>query len=249
MTLPGHGRRETTSPAEMGGPENAPSRREPYGERTVKGLHESLLPRVLALVERNASVLDVGCGSGAWLWRLSRSGFKSLTGMDLSRDEAWRLIGAATFVECDINRTPWDLPGHQWDFVTAIEVIEHLPNVGEFLCELARVLSDDGYALITTPNIHSIASRIRFLAKGELGQFDEKGDPTHLCPMLWSTFPRLCRLSGLEPVEFWGYPEDGTSLVSRRVVNLAAKLLRRLLPEPVPGDIWVSVLRKARENS
>jgi len=56
----------------------------PLPELALPGLHKSLVERVLQLseVDHETSVLDIGCGSGAWLARLARQGFKRLHGVD-----------------------------------------------------------------------------------------------------------------------------------------------------------------------
>ena len=53
-------------------------------ELTLPGLHESLIERLLQLpdVGSETAVLDIGCGSGAWLARLAQHGFKRLHGVD-----------------------------------------------------------------------------------------------------------------------------------------------------------------------
>jgi len=44
------------------------------------------------------------------------------------------------------------LPNEAYDVVTAIEVIEHVPDDDAFVRQAARVLTDDGFAFLTTPN-------------------------------------------------------------------------------------------------
>jgi 2-polyprenyl-3-methyl-5-hydroxy-6-metoxy-1,4-benzoquinol methylase len=66
-------------------------------EMTATGLHAWLLPRVQALpgISNDSRVLDLGCGTGAWLQRLHDSGIKDLTGIDCKRE---RFAAQARFV-------------------------------------------------------------------------------------------------------------------------------------------------------
>jgi len=52
-------------------------------ERTISGLHEALI-QVLPNIDCDTQILDIGCGTGAWLERLSNQGFKELYGIDLN---------------------------------------------------------------------------------------------------------------------------------------------------------------------
>jgi ubiquinone/menaquinone biosynthesis C-methylase UbiE len=63
-------------------------------ERTVAGLHESLVRRLPASLPRDAMVLDIGCGTGASISRLRAHGFTQLHGID--RDVSRLAIGDVT---------------------------------------------------------------------------------------------------------------------------------------------------------
>jgi ubiquinone/menaquinone biosynthesis C-methylase UbiE len=44
-------------------------------ERTISGLHKNL-SQSLPQITYDTAVLDIGCGTGAWLERLSKLGFR-----------------------------------------------------------------------------------------------------------------------------------------------------------------------------
>lgn len=104
-------------------------------------------------------------------------------------------------------------------------------------------MNPDAWLLLTTPNISSIASRMRFLFLDDMKQFGLKGDKTHLFPVVPGTFQRVLNRSGLKLVETWGYPAGGGTLSSRGAVNLLASVARVFLPERIPGDNLCMLIR------
>jgi 2-polyprenyl-3-methyl-5-hydroxy-6-metoxy-1,4-benzoquinol methylase len=211
-------------------------------ERTVAGLHATLADKVATLVAPDVPILDVGCGTGAWLQRLGRLGFTNLQGADLDTAQ-FALDGIRVHVS-DLDGPRW-LPGEQqFRLVTAVEVIEHLQNIGNFFANANRYLAADGHLLLTTPNVHSIHARLRYLLTGDMKQFGRIGDSTHLYPLLSATMLRLAARHGFEPVEQWGFPANGDAVGARRWVNVVCSILRRVLPEPIPGDVYCVLLRK-----
>ena len=159
-------------------------------ERTVSGLHQSLIRRISSLIGHSAPILDLGCGSGAWLERLAQHGFSDLFGID--QDISQISSNAAYFVHGDLDdAAAWPVPHDRYKLITAIEVIEHLSNIGNFLDQAKHLLAQDGYLLLTTPNILSLAARMRLLVRADMKQFGKLGDQTHLFPVVLDTFPRL----------------------------------------------------------
>src|SRR5437588_7784950 len=204
-------------------------------ERTVAGLHESLIRRLPGSLPRDAMVLDVGCGTGAWVSRLRAHGFTRLHGID--RDVSQLGIGDVTVFQVDLDEEVWGVEGKAFGLITMIEVLEHLENPGAVLRKLSRMLPDDGHLLITTPNLHSVGARAKFLVTGKLRHFDEFGDPTHVYPVFLANLNKLLTRSGLSIVEQWGYPASGALLGTRQWLSIPLRLLRAVLPEEVSGDV------------
>jgi ubiquinone/menaquinone biosynthesis C-methylase UbiE len=67
---------------------------------------------------------------------------------------------------CDLNTDPLPYADDTFDLVTFTEVIEHIEHHQDALREIHRVLKEDGYLIVTTPNILNIKSRLRFLCFG-----------------------------------------------------------------------------------
>ncbi len=72
------------------------------------------------------SVLDVGCGQGAWLAAWKEHGVSDSVGMDGDYVDARRLlISARHFLPTDLNKR--FNAGRSFDLVQSLEVAEHLP--------------------------------------------------------------------------------------------------------------------------
>ena len=215
---------------------------EPLRERTVAGLHEALAQCLGTVVQPDAAILDVGCGTGAWLQRLATIGYTNLQGTDVDTQQF-----AARDVlvhQNDLNSQHWSLGSQRYQLVTAIEVIEHLQNIENFLRNIHAALEARGYCLITTPNVHSLHARLRFFVTADLKQFGSIGDPTHLFPLLSPTLQRLAAIHRFEVVREWGFPLSGDALGARPWANLLCRVLRWVLPDPLPGDVYCVLLRK-----
>ncbi|MDX2097117.1 MAG: class I SAM-dependent methyltransferase [Leptolyngbyaceae cyanobacterium bins.59] len=209
-------------------------------ERTIAGLHEALIPS-LPVLPFDAPILDIGCGTGAWLERLATQGFTHLHGID--QDVAQFQTRKATCSQANLDFDDLGLGDRPFQLITAIEVLEHLENPGRLFYHVQKSLAPDGWLLITTPNIHSIDCRMRFLLTGRLKSFDEKGDPTHIYPVLLNALDRVLPRYSLEIARRWGFPENG-SLISRPSTILLAAILKRFLPDPTPGDTLCLLIRK-----
>jgi SAM-dependent methyltransferase len=86
----------------------------------------ALLPHVIGALGVN-SVVDVGCGAGAWLAAYERLGVADHIGVDGDYvDRAMLLIAAAKFLPRDIC-LPFDLD-RRFDLVQCLEVGEHIPT-------------------------------------------------------------------------------------------------------------------------
>ena len=86
---------------------------------------EQIIPVLNALLPIN-SVVDFGCGQGAWLsvWRKAGAKVMGVDGPYV--DQQHLMIGADEFRGADLSRTI-DL-GRRFDVVQSLEVAEHLPS-------------------------------------------------------------------------------------------------------------------------
>ncbi len=210
-------------------------------ERTISGLHNSLIPE-LPQIDPDISVLDIGCGTGAWLDKLAKIGFNDLHGIDLDTQQFKTDRASVSRVNLDCDNLNFD---SQFDLITAIELIEHLENPGRIFEIVKNNLKQDGYFLLTTPNIHSISCRLKFLLSGKLASFDEKGDITHIYPVLLQSLERILPRYYLEITKQWSYPKKG-SMIYRKSTRLISSLLESIIPNNTPGDTLCLLIQKTK---
>ncbi len=214
-------------------------------ERTISGLHDELV-QSLPKLSYETPVLDIGCGTGAWLERLANIGFLQLHGVDLDINQ-FKSNKALCF-QANLDVDDLGIKEKKFGLITAIELIEHLENPGRLFYHVAKHLEENGYFLLTTPNIHSVVCRLRFLITGNLSSFDEKGDPTHIYPVLLTSLDRILPRYSLEVVKKWGYPGKG-SLISRPSTKMISALLDLFLPNENPGDTLCLLIQKTKTVS
>lgn len=119
-----------------------------------------LVRQFLETLPSSAWVLDAGCGEGI-LVEEYRSRGMHIYGLDLNFGMPGNCLGSVLY-------PPY--ADHTFDVVLFLDVIEHLsfPDQPRALAELARVLKPSGYLMLSVPNLAHLASRWRFLLRGQL---------------------------------------------------------------------------------
>ena len=138
--------------------------------------------------DRNAPILDVGCGSGSFLEALRSRGYTCLEGVDLSpaQVEAGRARGLtgirlASAVE-HLRRH-----SETYELVTAFNVLEHQTRseLFELLDAIHAALAPDGRLVALVPN-----------AKGLFGAHVRFNDITHELSFTPQSVTQICAVTG-----------------------------------------------------
>lgn len=114
----------------------------------------------ICIGENPKNILDVGCGNGAYFKLFENANY---TGVDIN-DEILKFAknNGLNVLKCDIEE---GLPfkDKMFDGVLTMDVIEHTYDTVFHLKEINRVLKEDGFVILITPNISSLSSRIAVL--------------------------------------------------------------------------------------
>lgn len=150
------------------------------------------------------SLLDVGCGTGAFTIGAARRGYRSLglswdtRNQRVAQDRA-KMCNAplAQFDVQDVRRLDErsDLAG-QFDVAICCECIEHILDDGKLMRDIARCLKPGGTVLLTSPNLvfKPMAFDNEVLTTVENGGHVRRGYSSE-------NLQSLCESSGFEPVE------------------------------------------------
>lgn len=129
-----------------------------YFSYLYKNIVKDSRKHFLSLFEHNEKVklLDCGCWDGANTIKYGELiGTKELYGIEIDKIKAKRSEKRLIKVKVgDLNKKLL-FPDKTFDVVVVYHVIEHLVNVKFFVSEIYRVLKNDGYAIIGTPNLAS----------------------------------------------------------------------------------------------
>ena len=186
-----------------------------WGKRSMKlreinigGIHDFLMDTLLQrYAVGGGRAIDFGAGSGALAVKLQGLGFE-VAAVDINREG---FKADVPFVQLNLNEPNFSscLGNGTFDFVTSVEVIEHLESHILFLRNVRRLLKSNGIAVITTPNMDNVPSRLRFLLTGKLHMMDEKV-PVHISPIFYDLFVRdYLPRTGFKMIEHQLYPPNG----------------------------------------
>ncbi len=105
------------------------------------------------LLSKTDKYLDVGCSDFSGTnYVPARNRF----GIDVYKSSPKTIV-------CDLNKQKTPFKNNTFNTISSFEVIEHIENTEFFINELYRVLKQDGFLYISTPNLAWWANRILLL--------------------------------------------------------------------------------------
>lgn len=173
--------------------------------------------------DREAAVIDVGCGRGSLVWWLQHLGYRSAEGIDISAEliETARALGVRQVQQADVREY---LRGRTafYDVVFLRDVIEHFERreILEIMTLVRESLKPAGMVVLQVPNAESpFFGRIRY------------GDFTHELAFTATSLAQLFNMLGLDGHEFFPVPPPfhGLRSTRRRVAWKLVEAFYRLL--------------------
>ena len=162
--------------------------------------------------DRDASIIDIGCGSGGLVWWLHQRGYHRAEGIDVGAEviEAAKALGVANVTQADL-RTYLDIRPAQYDAAILRDVIEHFTReeILQILDLVQRALKPGGSIIVQVPNAESpFFGRIRY------------GDFTHETAFCASSLVQVLQMTGYQRIRL-----RPTSPVVRSPASLVRILL------------------------
>jgi 2-polyprenyl-3-methyl-5-hydroxy-6-metoxy-1,4-benzoquinol methylase len=121
----------------------------------LKSIYETRIGELAKYLPKNSKVLDVGCGSGAFLQYIKKAGYRPFA-MDISKKIINFMKKKGISGYTDMNK----IPQKSFDAITAFDVIEHTTDPIKFIKEIKDKLKTKGVIMITTPNSVGISARM-----------------------------------------------------------------------------------------
>jgi len=216
-----------------------------YGqfEASPEDEYTKILAESGVLKEKRGLLLDVGCGSGAFSFRLEKHGFQ-VVGCDLSTAciKAAKMIGKARrmdveFIVADIEKIP--CRNNIFSVVMCIFVLHHLPNaIARALQQINWVLVPNGKLFFCEPNAFNLGTFIQyhFGVDRTANERGIRGD--ELTKLLIASGFSDVQIKDVGEIKFL-HSDRASNLrkLVRRLVSLIIKLLEKL--PYVPGANFV----------
>jgi len=150
-----------------------------------------------------ARVVDVGCGGGILAEAMARAGARVL-GIDLSQAclDVARLHAVESRVELDYRaRSAEDLAREQpadFDAVTCMELLEHVPDPEAMLASLAALVRPGGDVIVSTLNRHPRAFAVAIIGAEYIARVLPRGTHDYLKFIRPSELARWGRATALD---------------------------------------------------
>jgi len=145
-------------------------------ELAAYNLHSDVFRILKPFLKDGFTVLDFGCGQGAFSQRLIDAGM-IVDVCDLNIEQVKANVNRKYNLDLNTSDIPGSIPD-KYDVIAAMEIIEHLQNPWKYLSDCVSLLRDGGIIVLSTPNISNFISRLRFLMRGSLLAY-EKADLAH----------------------------------------------------------------------
>lgn len=180
--------------------------------------------------DRNASLVDIGCGVGYLARALMAMGYTNVRGVDLDPDQlrVCSHMAGVEVVEADAIAFLEGCADQSIAGTMMFDILEHIPKAELLhLCrEVWRVLQPGGALTVRVPNMSNLfAASCRYV------------DITHEVGFTESSLSQLLHLAGFEDVQHHSSsPRMKRLSWLREAVNEALhRMLRRIVIGPVPG--------------
>ena len=117
--------------------------------------------------DRNAHILDIGCGMGFLLIALKKAGYENISGIDTDERQVMSCRQKNLNVTL-VKNSIYFLKENKdkYDIITAFDVLEHIPATEQivFVKTIFESLNPGGVFIVTVPNANSVlASRNRYI--------------------------------------------------------------------------------------
>ena len=121
---------------------------------------------IAKLVEKNAKVLDVGCGDGELMKYINENITNDIRGLEISKSNVQKCIEKGlTVIEGDAEKDLKQFPKSSFDYVILSQTLQAFLDPENVIAELLRIGKK---AIVTIPNFGYWKVRLHLLFKGTM---------------------------------------------------------------------------------
>ncbi|HRT57398.1 MAG TPA: homoserine O-acetyltransferase [Candidatus Paceibacterota bacterium] len=119
---------------------SAPLQEDPHGPTSIFHQHRLDYDRIMELIPPEASVLDLGCGSGGLLWRLKQANHRRLVGVELDEQNILTCIQRdLDVIQADLNKGLAAFGNDEFDCVILSRTLQAVLDVENVITEMLRI--------------------------------------------------------------------------------------------------------------
>ena len=151
--------------------------------------------------ENRGNILDIGCSTGLFL-KMARDVGWEVYGNDIDEDKIkYAKENYGLDVQCrELMETKF--PDDYFDVVTLFDSLEHMSKPLNTLKEISRILNQNGFLLLSTPNIGGLLPRLTYtLFARTIGAWEHPAPPAHLYQFSKRTIKRLLGKAGYKVIK------------------------------------------------
>lgn len=198
-----------------------------------KHIDDFVLHELESVARPGDLLVDSGCGAQPFRRSVEQLGMSYL-GLDYS-------VKSSQLVDSLADAASLPIASGSVDVVLCTELLEHVPDLGATVREIARVLAADGTAIITVPFMFGLHEQpydfqrptphlLRRLAEQaglEVTRLERLGGEAEVMATTWENYWNM-------RVTSRAYPAMGLLLCLRTAGNLVARISSLVMPSPSP---------------
>ncbi len=220
-------------------------------EAKMKSEKHLLAKEILPLLPSNkdANILDIGCGFGSFIYMLKSNGYTNIKGIDLSPGQV-KVAHELGLQEVELQDLMPYLNNNQnkFDVITGIDIIEHFSKdeLMEVLTAVKNSLRNNGIAIFRTPNLDAPFATLY-----------ANGDFTHENYLNYSSANQVLMTVGFHEIEVkdalmesMGFLKEILRKITWAIVKFGIKLLLFSTARTTRAMVYTpNLLIKARKKS
>ncbi|ENN95564.1 methyltransferase [Methanocaldococcus villosus KIN24-T80] len=199
------------------------------------------------------NMVDIGCGDGHLTLKIKKVfniPINNVYGIEYDKNLviSCKEKGIKCFL-LDLNKDKIPFEDNSVDLITANQVLEHIFEIDDLLIEIKRILSPNGYFVVSTPNLAALHERISLLlgynpstwhtAKIQIGL--RRGEPTnnreHVNGFTIKGLKYLLEYYGFKPVKLF----VGKVFIKD---DLYIPFLEKIFPSLALTQCWICKVKK-----